>query len=47
MAEHLHLLTTDPALRQEMGVAGRQRVVEHYALPVVNEQLIALYKRSM
>ena len=47
MAEHLHQLATDSALRQAMGMAGRQRVVEHYALPVVNEQLIALYKRSM
>ena len=47
MAERLHLLATDPVLRQVMGMAGRQRVVDNYALPVVTKQLTELYVRSL
>ena len=44
MAGHLHLLATDSALRQAMGLVGRQRVVENYALPVVKKRLMELYE---
>ena len=35
IAQHLLSLMTDPALRQRMGQAGRQRVVENYDYRVV------------
>ena len=45
MAGRLHQLAVNPVLRHTLGAAGRQRVMEHYALPVVKKKLIDLYER--
>jgi glycosyltransferase involved in cell wall biosynthesis len=37
-------LLGDAALRQRMGLAGRRRVEENYAMPIVSERIVALYR---
>jgi colanic acid/amylovoran biosynthesis glycosyltransferase len=44
MAEKIILLAKDPALRQRMGKAGRERALEMYDINVQVEQFIALYQ---
>ena len=36
-------LLDDAARRERMGLAGRRRVEENYAMPIVSERLVALY----
>ena len=43
MAERLHRLATDSALRQAMGLAGRQRILNHYSAPQVAAELRKIY----
>lgn len=43
--EHaLGRLLGDAALRRRMGLAGRRRVEENYAMPIVSEKVVALYR---
>ena len=37
-------LLGDPELRRRMGRAGRRRVEENYAMPIVSERVVALYR---
>ncbi|OYU76345.1 MAG: hypothetical protein CFE45_31680, partial [Burkholderiales bacterium PBB5] len=44
LADALLRLTSQPALREALGQAGRRRVLAHNALPVVVDQWLALYR---
>jgi glycosyltransferase involved in cell wall biosynthesis len=41
----LERLAADPALRQRLGAAGRQRVLDHYVWETKGDRLAALYAR--
>ncbi len=43
-AERVNALIADPALRAEMGQAGRRRAIEHFAWPAIAEQTLAVYR---
>lgn len=43
----LTLLAGDPARRRQMGMAGRQRVVEHYSIDVVYAKLLAVIENTL
>jgi starch synthase len=44
IAERVNELVADPARAAEMGVAGRRRVLQHFAWPAIAEQTAALYR---
>ena len=44
LAERLHQLGMDPALRQQMGRAGRARYAAHFQLPAMLDQTVALWE---
>jgi glycosyltransferase involved in cell wall biosynthesis len=46
-ADHLVRLLTDDTLREEMGVAGRQRALEHFTLDAYVERTVACYERAL
>ena len=41
--ERIERLLGDPALRLRMGLAGRRRVEERYAMPIVSRRVVELY----
>lgn len=45
LALQIDALMTDPALRLQMGQAGRQRVIEHFTWDRIAKQTLELYKR--
>jgi alpha-maltose-1-phosphate synthase len=45
LAERLNELARDPALAARMGMAGRERVVEHFSWRSIAEKTAALYQR--
>jgi glycosyltransferase involved in cell wall biosynthesis len=45
MSRALETLGRDPALRERMGTAGRQRVKEQFTRGIMAERYVALYER--
>jgi starch synthase len=43
-AERVNAVIADPALAADMGRAGRQRVMEHFAWPAIADQTLAVYE---
>lgn len=47
LAEKIHVLSEDPALREKMGQAGRKRAFEHFLLKDQISAFISLYEQVM
>jgi glycosyltransferase involved in cell wall biosynthesis len=47
LASALEKLAVDPALRRQMGVAGRRRVLEKYTNELVNSATLAVYRELL
>lgn len=47
LAEKLKALAADPAERRRLGEAARQRVVDHYSLPVIRSALSEVYASTL
>ena len=47
LAERLVYLVEHPEICQEMGVCGRQHVVENFDLHKLNWDLVALYRQAI
>ena len=47
IAAYLLRLMTDPALRQRLGAAGRQRVVDHFHYRVVAQRLLQILSERL
>jgi glycosyltransferase involved in cell wall biosynthesis len=47
MADRLATLAADPALRQKMGAAGRDRVLERYSVQRLIDDVDGLYRRLL
>jgi len=45
-AERVNTLIADPELAAQMGHAGRQRAVEHFAWPEIADQTVAVYRNA-
>ncbi|MFL5860131.1 MAG: glycogen synthase [Solirubrobacteraceae bacterium] len=42
-AERVNTLIADPALAEQMGRAGRRRVIDHFAWPAIADETLAVY----
>ncbi len=47
LAERANALLADAQLARRFGMAGRQRVIEHFAWPAIARQTVALYRRLL
>lgn len=43
-AERVNALIADPSLAEQMGRAGRRRVMEHFAWPAIADETVAVYR---
>jgi glycosyltransferase involved in cell wall biosynthesis len=47
LSQHIVTLLRDPALREKLGQAARQRLEEHFAKEVIMEETEAFYRRAL
>jgi glycosyltransferase involved in cell wall biosynthesis len=47
LAEALRRLVSDPPLRREMGISGRQRVLREFSVQAFAERTVAAYRRAL